>query len=198
MRPPWTCRRKPLAPGAERAHDAAARVAAPRRLRAGHAVRLGCPSGAALLTWACCWASWRRWWWARGPPCSASASAFSRAGCGIRSAWSFGGLVMIYGTLATSLLALADRVAGRLRHRLFLTELSPAGCRAAGHRHRTARGNSLDRLRHVGPPRFGPVMATTCSRRLHAMFGVCRCSARWFPARRSASASSPPASCWRS
>ena len=95
----------------------------------------------------------------------------------------FGGLVMIYGTLMTSFIALVIAVPVSFGIALFLTELSPALAEAAaGHRDRAARRRAVDRLRHVGPagvrPDPGDLRAGSRCRRCSA---ACRCSARWFP-----------------
>ena len=69
----------------------------------------------------------------------------------------YGGLVMIYGTLMTSIIALLIAVPVSFGIALFLTELSPAWLEApAGHGDRTAGGHPVDRLRHVGPAGVRP------------------------------------------
>ena len=66
----------------------------------------------------------------------------------------FGGLVLIYGTLVTSVIALLIAVPVSFGIALFLTELSPALAEApARHRDRAARRDAVDHLRHVGPVR---------------------------------------------
>ena len=113
------------------------------------------------------------------------------ASCGPRE-WDpvqekFGGLVMIYGTLMTSFIALLIAVPVSFGIALFLTELSPALAEAAaGHRHRIARRRAVDRLRHVGPAGVRPdprhVRAAAAAERSSA---TCRSSARCSPGRRS-------------
>ena len=80
---------------------------------------------------------------------------------------------MIYGTLATSLIALLIAVPVSFGIALFLTELSPAWLQApARHGHRAAGRRAVDRLRHVGPARVRPdPRRPTCSRRCRALFG---------------------------
>ena len=112
----------------------------------------------------------------------------------------FGGLVMIYGTLMTSFIALLIAVPVSFGIALFLTELSPALAEApAGHRHRVARRGAVDRLRHVGsagvrpdPGHLRAGAAAGAVRRRAAARRACSPGRRW------ASASCRPASSWRS
>ena len=90
---------------------------------------------------------------------------------------------MIYGTLATSLIALVIAVPVSFGIALFLTELSPAWLQApARHRHRTAGRGAVHRLRHVGPAgvRADPVhlRAAAAAERCSA---ACPTWARWCP-----------------
>ena len=112
----------------------------------------------------------------------------------------FGGLVMIYGTLMTSVIALLIAVPVSFGIALFLTELSPAWLkRPLGHRDRAAGGRAVDRLRHVGPVGVRPVPRRV--RAAAAAVGVRRRAvprpAVPGPAGR-ASACCRPASSWRS
>ena len=94
-----------------------------------------------------------------------------------RSEWDpvqnrYGGLVMIYGTLVTSLIALRDRGAGELRHRA-VPDRAVAGLAEAParHRDRAAGRGAVDRLRHVGPAGLRPdPVAPTCSSRCRRLF----------------------------
>ena len=78
---------------------------------------------------------------------------------------------------------------------IFLTELARLGAPAGRHGDRTARRHSLDHLRHVGPVRARAGAGRTrvsLGRSTH--WHVCRCIGTLSsPARRSASACSPPA-----
>ncbi len=86
---------------------------------------------------------------------------FSPAASGTRVQDQYGGLVMIYGTLATSLIALVIAVPVSFGIALFLTELSPRLAQAPpGHSHRAAGGRALHRVWRGGLMVFGPVLAT--------------------------------------
>ena len=112
----------------------------------------------------------------------------------------YGGLVMIYGTLATSLIALLIAVPVSFGIALFLTELSPAWLKRP-------LGTAIELLAAVpsivygmwGLLVFGPILshlrAAAAAGTASAAF---RGSARWSPGRRWASACSRPASSWRS
>ena len=112
----------------------------------------------------------------------------------------YGGLVMIYGTLATSLIALVIAVPVSFGIALFLTELSPGWLRRP-------LGIAIELLAAVpsivygmwGLLVFSPVLATYVQQPLQrAVRPTCRCCANWYRARRWASACCRPASSWRS
>jgi phosphate transport system permease protein len=112
----------------------------------------------------------------------------------------FGGLVMIYGTLATSIIALLIAVPVSFGIALFLTELSPAWLKRP-------LGTAIELLAAVpsivygmwGLLVFGPILATYVQQPLQACVrwraGAGRPGQR---TRRWASASCRPASSWRS
>ena len=111
----------------------------------------------------------------------------------------YGGLVMIYGTLATSFIALLIAVPVSFGIALFLTELSPAWLKRP-------LGTAIELLAAVpsivygmwGLLVFGPILATYVQQPLQAVFGGVPYWARCSQARRWASASCRPASSWRS
>jgi phosphate transport system permease protein len=93
----------------------------------------------------------------------------------------YGGLVMIYGTLMTSFIALLIAVPVSFGIALFLTELSPNWLkRPLGVGHRTARRGAVHRLRHVGPAGVRPDPATYVQQPLQAALAGCPCWARFF------------------
>ena len=65
----------------------------------------------------------------------------------------FGALAPVYGTLVTSLIAMFFAVPMGIGVAIFLTELCPYPLRRpiGVPRHRTARGHTVDHLRHLGP-----------------------------------------------
>jgi phosphate transport system permease protein len=112
----------------------------------------------------------------------------------------FGGLVMIYGTLATSIIALLIAVPVSFGIALFLTELSPAWLKRP-------LGTAIELLAAVpsivygmwGLLVFGPILATFVQKPLQALFGgvpVLGAPGQRTP--RWASAFFRPASSWRS
>lgn len=111
----------------------------------------------------------------------------------------FGGLVMIYGTLMTSIIALLIAVPVSFGIALFLTELSPRWLKRP-------LGVAIELLAAVpsivygmwGLLVFSPILATYVQAPLQSAFRACRCWARCFPGRRWASAYCRPASSWRS
>ena len=112
----------------------------------------------------------------------------------------YGGLVMIYGTLMTSFIALLIAVPVSFGIALFLTELSPAWLKRP-------LGTAIELLAAVpsivygmwGLLVFGPILADLCAAAAAgACSAACRCSVRWCRGRRWASASCRPASSWRS
>ena len=111
----------------------------------------------------------------------------------------FGGLVMIYGTLMTSFIALLIAVPVSFGIALFLTELSPGWLKRP-------LGIAIELLAAVpsivygmwGLLVFGPILASTCRHRCSRHSAACRSWARCSPGRRWASASCRPASSWRS
>ena len=131
------------------------------------------------------------------PRSSASASSGDRVGSGAEQLRRPGDDLRHAGHLAHRA---AHRGAGELRHRAVPDRaVARAGCAPARHRDRAARGDSVDRLRHVGPARVRAAL-----RRVRAAAAAGRCrrragrSARCSAGRRSASACCPPASSWRS
>ena len=121
------------------------------------------------------------------------------AATGTRSGESFGGLVMIYGTLMTSLIALVIAVPVSFGIALFLTELSPIWLKRP-------LGIAIELLAAVpsivygmwGLLVFGPILATYVRAPLQQLFDGVPCSGRWYPGRRWGSASCRRASSWRS
>ena len=112
----------------------------------------------------------------------------------------FGGLVMIYGTLMTSFIALLIAVPVSFGIALFLTELSPGWLKRP-------LGIAIELLAAVpsivygmwGLLVFSPILSTYVQQPLQALFGDVPVPRRaGSPARRSASASCRPASSWRS
>ncbi len=113
----------------------------------------------------------------------------------------YGGLVMIYGTLATSAIALLIAVPVSFGIALFLTELSPAWLKRP-------LGTAIELLAAVpsivyggmwGLLVFGPILAAyAAAAAARSCSPACPISAHWSPVRRWASASSRPASSWRS
>lgn len=111
----------------------------------------------------------------------------------------YGGLVMIYGTLATSLIALVIAVPVSFGIALFLTEMSPAWLKRP-------LGTAIELLAAVpsivygmwGLLVFGPILSTFVQQPLQKLFDGFLTSARWCPARLWASASCRPASSSRS
>jgi phosphate transport system permease protein len=110
----------------------------------------------------------------------------------------FGGLVMIYGTLMTSFIALLIAVPVSFGIALFLTEMSPGWLKRP-------LGIAIELLAAVpsivygmwGLLVFGPILATYVQQPLQSCSGVpvletCSRARRW------ASASCRPASSWRS
>jgi phosphate transport system permease protein len=93
----------------------------------------------------------------------------------------FGGLVMIYGTLMTSFIALLIAVPVSFGIALFLTELSPGWLKRP-------LGTAIELLAAVpsivygmwGLLVFGPILATYVQQPLQAASGTCRCWAPWF------------------
>ncbi len=79
----------------------------------------------------------------------------------------FGAGAAIYGTLVTSIIAMAIAVPVGIGIAIFLTELCPPDIAPADrHRHRAAGGNPEHHLRHLGPVRVRAVSpGSTCSRR---------------------------------
>ncbi len=122
-----------------------------------------------------------------------------------RSEWDpvndkYGGLVMIYGTLATSAIALLIAVPVSFGIALFLTELSPGWLRRP-------LGVAIELLAAVpsivygmwGLLVFGPILATFVQQPLQRCgWRLASARARWCRVRRWASASCRPASSWRS
>ena len=107
---------------------------------------------------------------------------------------------MIYGTLATSLIALVIAVPVSFGIALFLTELSPAWLKRP-------LGTAIELLAAVpsivygmwGLLVFGPILAhLRAAAAAGAVRRRARTWARWCPARRWASASCRPGSSWRS
>src|SRR5205085_10037929 len=111
--------------------------------------------------------------------CIAACPAISKCGfsCFTSTTWDpvseeFGGLVMIYGTLATSLIALLIAVPVSFGIALFLTELSPAWLKRP-------LGTAIELLAAVpsivygmwGLLVFGPLLATFVQQPLQAVFG---------------------------
>jgi phosphate transport system permease protein len=87
----------------------------------------------------------------------------------------FGGLVMIYGTLMTSVIALLIAVPVSFGIALFLTELSPGLAQATiGYGHRVAGSHSVDCVRHVGLLVFSPICRPMSSSRCSNCLRVCR------------------------
>ena len=112
----------------------------------------------------------------------------------------YGGLVMIYGTLATSLIALVIAVPVSFGIALFLTELSPAWLKRP-------LGTAIELLAAVpsivygmwGLLVFGPILATYVQQPLQSAVRRRALPRRaGVRARRWASASCRPASSWRS
>ena len=68
----------------------------------------------------------------------------------------YGGLVMIYGTLMTSAIALVIAVPVSFGIALSDRAFAALAEAPARYRHRAARRSAVDRLRHVGPPRVQP------------------------------------------
>ena len=122
------------------------------------------------------------------------------AASGIRCRTSSAALVLIYGTLVTSLIALLIAVPVSFGIALFLTELSPAWLkRPLGTAIELLAAMPVDRLRHVGPARVRPLLRDLrAAAAAGACSATCRSSARCSPGRRSASACCRPASSWRS
>ena len=113
----------------------------------------------------------------------------------------FGGLVPIYGTLVTSLIALLIAVPVSFGIALFLTELSPALAEApARHRDRAARRGARRSSTACGACSCSaPILADYVQPPLQTLFGERAVARRAvLRARRSASACCPPASSWRS
>ena len=106
----------------------------------------------------------------------------------------YGGLAMIYGTLATSFIALLIAVPVSFGIALFLTEMSPGLAQAsAGRGHRTSRRRAVHRLRHVGPDRVRPHPGDVCRAvRCKASSATFPCWVRCSRGRRWASASCAP------
>ncbi len=112
----------------------------------------------------------------------------------------YGGLVMIYGTLMTSLIALVIAVPVSFGIALFLTELSPPWLKRP-------LGTAIELLAAVpsivygmwGLLVFSPILShLRAAAAAVAVRRRARASAAWSPARRWASACSRPASSWRS
>jgi phosphate transport system permease protein len=112
----------------------------------------------------------------------------------------FGGLVMIYGTLMTSFIALLIAVPVSFGIALFLTEMSPGWLKRP-------LGIAIELLAAVpsivygmwGLLVFGPILChSTCRSRCSRHSDGVPCSAPWSRGRRWASASCRPASSWPS
>ena len=111
----------------------------------------------------------------------------------------YGGLVMIYGTLMTSAIALLIAVPVSFGIALFLTELAAAWLKRP-------LGTAIELLAAVpsivygmwGLLVFSPILSQFVQQPLQRVFGGVRSSASCSPARRSASGCCRPASSWRS
>lgn len=111
----------------------------------------------------------------------------------------YGGLVMIYGTLMTSAIALLIAVPVSFGIALFLTELSPAWLKRP-------LGTAIELLAAVpsivygmwGLLVFGPILATYVQQPLQSLFKGVPFLGAWCPAPRSASVSCRPGLSWPS
>jgi hypothetical protein len=112
----------------------------------------------------------------------------------------YGGLVMIYGTIATSVIALVIAVPVSFGIALFLTELSPSWLkRPLGTAIELLAAVPVDRVRHVGSAGVRPHPRDLCAAATAGpVCRACRSWARWCQARRWALASCRPASSWPS